>query len=189
MAAAEYFGESRMLYDYGAEAERTSPAVRKLFYEADDPAALAEWITTNDIAFISGHFKLARYTSTLPDADVITWVRDPVERVRSLHAHRTEAHGLSTSLDEFSERPRWRNGIAIQAGDDPAAYTAVGVLDRHEESVTHINARLGIDLAVRHDNHGADRDDIDDDLRAEILRRNPEDHTFVDAANSLLDAN
>ena len=186
-AAAEHFGESRMLYDYGLEAPRTSSIVRELIYDDDNPAALAEWARTHDIAFLSGHFKLDRYRHLFPNAQFITWVRDPVDRVRSLHAHRSDAHGLNASLDEFSERPRWRNGITIQAGDDPNAYTAIGVLERHGESIERINTQLGIELAVRHDNHGSTRNDIAGDLCAEIRRRNTLDQIFVDQANALLD--
>ena len=186
-AAADHFGESRMLYDYGIGSARTSSIVRELIYDGNNPDALAGWARAHDIAFLSGHFKLDRYRYVFPDARFVTWVRDPVERVRSLHAHRTNAHGLKASLDEFSGRRRWRNGITDQAGEEPAAYAAVGVLERHTESIECINARLGIDLAVRHDNDGSTRSDIADDLHAEIRRRNTLDTTFVDQANALLD--
>ena len=61
MAAAEHFGEDAMLYDYGPDAPRTSPIVRELLYDANEPDHLVEWIHNNGIKFISGHFRMNRY--------------------------------------------------------------------------------------------------------------------------------
>ena len=52
MAAAEYFGEDAMLYDYGP-APKTSPIVRELKYELKQPQALVEWIHDLSLIHIS----------------------------------------------------------------------------------------------------------------------------------------
>ena len=185
MAAAEYFGEDAMLYDYGP-APKTSPIVRELKYELKQPQALVEWIHDNGIEFLSGHFRYDQYAALLPDATFITWVRDPVERVRSLHNHRSRHYDETQSLKEFARRPRACNRIAGLAGN-PADYAAIGVLERHRESIQVLNEQLGLNLAVRHDNSLGDAQPLGNKLRVEIQRRNSDDQDFVDAANARLD--
>ena len=186
MAAAEYFGEDAVLYDYGP-AQKTSPIVRELKYELERPDDLARWIKDNQIAFLSGHFRYEQYAALLPDATFVTWVRDPVERIRSLYNHRTRHYDETSKLKDFVRKPRNCNKIAGLAGD-PSNYAAIGVLERHAESIKMINAQLGIELAVRHDNQLGDAQPLGNKLRNEILRRNAEDQLFVEAADTRLDA-
>ncbi len=185
-AAAEFFGEASMLYDYGPKAPATSPIVRALRYESEEPARLGEWIRTNTINFISGHFKVDFYTSLLPEAKAITWLRDPAERVRSLHQHRSLNHDETETLDAFSARPPFRNGMTDQAGSDLDAYAAVGVLEHHVDSLAMLNATLGIDLDVRRDNTGTLSPDIDESLRQRINNRNRKDVALVAEATRRL---
>ena len=187
MAAAEHFGEDAMLYDYGPDAPRTSPIVRELLYDADEPDHLVEWIHNNGIKFISGHFRMNRYPTLLPEADLITWVRDPVARVVSQHQHRTRSLGEKRPLDEWAEKPKWQNLITRQTGTDLARFASVGVLERHAESIARLNAAFGIDLAVRHDNELTATTTVPDQQRQRILELNHDDHTFVDRANHRLD--
>lgn len=187
MAAAEHFGEDAMLYDYGPDAPRTSPIVRELLYDADEPDHLVEWIHNNGIKFISGHFRMNRYPTLLPEADLITWVRDPVARVVSQHQHRTRSLGEKRPLDEWAEKPKWQNLITRQTGTDLARFVSVGVLERHAESIARLNAAFGIDLAVRHDNELTATTTVPDQQRQRILELNHDDHTFVDQANHRLD--
>lgn len=187
MAAADHFGEDAMLYDYGPAAPRTSPIVRELLYEAEQPDALVEWIASNGIEFISGHFRLQRYPSQFPEADLITWVRDPVERVRSQYQHRSRFLGEKRPIEEFIEKKRWRNLITAQTGTDPARFRAIGVLERHEESIEVLNAQLGLSLTARHDNRTDHEARVNDELRARIRAHNLDDYAFVDAANLRLD--
>ena len=187
MAAAEHFGEDAMLYDYGPDAPRTSPIVRELLYDADEPDRLVEWIHNNGIKFISGHFRMNRYPTLLPEASLITWVRDPVARVVSQHQHRTRSLGEKRPLDEWAEKPKWQNLITRQTGTDLARFASVGVLERHAESIARLNAAFGIDLAVRHDNELTATTTVPDQQRQRILELNHDDHTFVDQANHRLD--
>lgn len=187
MAAAEHFGEDAMLYDYGPDAPRTSPIVRELLYDADEPDHLVEWIHNNGIKFISGHFRMNRYPTLLPEADLITWVRDPVDRVVSQHQHRTRTLGETRPLEEWVEKKRWRNIITRQAGVDPNRFAAIGVLERHEESIELLNAYLGLEIQSRHDNQSEPQELLDDSLRARIHALNLDDHAFVEAANARID--
>lgn len=186
MAAAEHFGEAAMLYDYGPDAPRTSPIVRELFYEAEQPERLVEWIHNNGIEFISGHFRMNRYPTLLPEADLITWVRDPVGRAVSQHQHRTRSLGEKRPLAEWAEKKRWRNLITRQTGVDPDRFQVIGVLERHGESVELLNAKMGLALQPRHDNTGDSPELLDDELRSRIQALNETDYAFVESAKRRL---
>lgn len=186
-AAEAYFGEEHVLNDYGPDAPRTSPVVRELLYERDDIEALVQHIQRSNIEFLSGHFKLDRYKPHLPTAHFVTWLRNPIDRVVSLHAHRTRIGLNDAPLPEFSERPRFRNGQVIQAGDTSEEYTAIGFLEDHARSVTLLNERLGIDLAVRHDNVSASKpSELDVELGEKIAFYNTLDVAFVDKARRFM---
>lgn len=182
-AAEEHFGEQSVLHDYGADAPRTSAVVRELVYERDDPGALAQHIQNSNVEFLSGHFKLDRYKPHLPTARFVTWLRDPVDRVVSLHAHRTRIKLNEAALPEFSERPRFRNGQVIQAGDSCTEYAVIGFLEDHERSVRQLNERLSIDLAVRHDNVSTSKGaELESGLRDKIAFYNKLDVDFFERA-------
>ena len=182
-AAEEYFGEQHVLHDYGADAPRTSEVVRELIYGRDDFSAFARHVENANIEFLSGHFKLDRYKPHLRSAQFVTWLRDPVNRVVSLHAHRTRIELNNASLPEFSEQPRFRNGQVIQAGDLCTEYAAIGFLEDHARSLQQLNDRLDIDLAVRHDNVStSNASELEPDLRDRIAFYNKLDVAFVEKA-------
>jgi len=186
-AAAEQFGESAMLYDYGPDAPITSPIVRELIYESNEPERLAEWIRANGVEFLSGHFEVDRYRTLLPEADLVTWVRNPVDRVRSQHQHQSQFYSQNKTLEEVSQDLDWRNRITVQTGIDPSIYRVIGVLKRHDESIEVLNRELGLSLVSRHDNSLAERDALDREARRRIRRRNLQDARFVRAAVQRLD--
>lgn len=187
-AAASYFGDEAMLYDYGQDAPLTSPVVRDLLYERNDPDALVAHLRDANIRFLSGHFKWQKYAALCPTADLVTWVRNPVQRVVSLHAHRSAAHGNEQPIAEFSAVRAFRNGMVDQAGDAVSTYAAVGVLERQAESIAVLNARLGIALPNRHDNATAlPTPKVEGKLDTLIANRNGKDVAFVDAAHRQLD--
>lgn len=201
-AAAAYFSDENVLYDYGATAPLTSPLVRELLYEKDDIEGLASQMLKSNIEFLSGHFKRERYHSVLPHATFITWVRDPVDRVLSLHRHRTKTHPNTPDLEEFSRTLAFRNGIVEQAGSEPDRYAFIGVLERHDESVARLNEIMGLDIAIRHDNAaieshehrpsalaedtGREHRPIESRILTKVKNLNGKDDAFVAAANARL---
>ena len=69
---------------------------------------------------ITGHFRASKYYALYPDAKLVTWVRDPVERVISHYyhwlRHPTRRHSVchrlhkeNLSLVQFAEIPEMRN--------------------------------------------------------------------------------
>lgn len=94
---------------------------------------------------IHGHFRAGRYEAHFPGAPVVTWLRDPVERVASHYyfwqRYPDRAHGVCRqvlrerlSLEEFAEIPAMRDLQSRYCDGWPLArFAFVGVVERFHE--------------------------------------------------------
>ena len=101
---------------------------------------------------IHGHFAPEVFLPRFPDAKLITWVRDPVERVVSSYCHRLrdpdlkhpvtrELHEKKLSLLQFAALDLMRNEMSRFFGQPaPARYAFVGLTEEYE---------LGLELFFR----------------------------------------
>lgn len=106
---------------------------------------------------IHGHFRADKYLSRFPNARLVTWVRDPVERVVSHYQHwkrnRNMSHSISRriirenlSLLQFAEievmrnlQSRYLNGVPL---DD---FWFVGVQEYFEAMIPLFYAQLNLE--------------------------------------------
>lgn len=116
---------------------------------------------------IHGHFRADKYRTRFPDARLVTWLRDPVERVVSHYRHwkrnRNTSHSISRrllrenlDLVQFAEidvmrnlQSRYLNGVPLQD------FWFVGVQEYFEAMIPHFYAQLGLEAvahkAITHD--------------------------------------
>lgn len=106
-------------------------------------------------ACIHGHFLADTFVDRFASATLLTWVRDPVERVVSNYYHFLRApdmrdeccrrlHADQLSLREFAELDWMRNTMTHYfAGLGLDDFAAVGVSEYPNESLALIRARLG----------------------------------------------
>lgn len=138
---------------------------------------------------IHGHFQSDRLTGLFPDARLITWVRDPVERVVSSYCHRLrdpdplhpvchELHEKKLCLADYAALPLVRNEMTLYFGSKPPAdFFFVGIVEEFERSLGVMTRKLGIPSAtLRRDNVNPDkpvgRYQLEPALRNEILALN-----------------
>jgi|GEM_PF-4667221 len=85
VSAEEYFGEHNILRDYGADSSNTSADIIE--------------------SLLCGHFSLPRYSEVFPDSPIMTFFRNPVNRVVSEFVHFTNHYGYTETLEEmFNQR-------------------------------------------------------------------------------------
>ena len=151
-------------------------------------------------ACIHGHLQVRKYLDTYPDAQLVTWLRDPVERVVSHYYHWKQRpdYGHSTcrrliredlSLVEFASLPEMQNlqhryldGIPLEA------FWFVGIQEYYEDLIGQFYRQLGetpreiasANVNTRHKQ--GDRYPLDADVRAHILRMNEVDRLLYEAA-------
>lgn len=145
-----------------------------------------------DATCVHGHFQTDQLTRLFPRAKLITWVRDPVERVISSYYHRLrdpdpqhpvchELHSKKLSLPAYAALPLVRNEMAHFFGSkQPEDFMFIGLVENFADSLARMAGLLGLSVApLRRDNVNpakpADRYEIDPGIRQEILRLNEKD--------------
>jgi hypothetical protein len=110
---------------------------------------------------IHGHFGAQKFLSCYFDADLVTWLRDPIERVVSEYEHLKRSpdpdSGLSqlisrgASLIEFAEHPYARDTqTRYFDGVDAARFAFVGVSEKFDLELERFQEVTGIALPKGH---------------------------------------
>jgi len=138
-----------------------------------------------DATCIHGHYQTDKLTRLFPEARLLTWVRDPVERVVSSYFHRLrdpdpqhpvcrELHEKKLSVVEYASLPLVRNEMARFLGSkQPADFFFIGIVEQFEASFALMARLLGITgTSLRRDNVNpekpAGRYTLDPSVRREI---------------------
>ncbi|MBI3884806.1 MAG: sulfotransferase family 2 domain-containing protein [Opitutae bacterium] len=141
---------------------------------------------------VHGHFPADQFAGRFPEARLVTWVRDPVERVASSYYYRLrhpdwrhpvcrELHAKKLSLADYAALPLVRNEmVRFFGGKQPADFFFIGVMEEFARSLARMSSLLGLPAAPeRHDNGNPDkktsRYEIDPGVRREIEELNEGD--------------
>tara|TARA_B100001063_G_C16745626_1_gene547316 strand:+ start:601 stop:1572 length:972 start_codon:yes stop_codon:yes gene_type:complete len=146
VAAERYFGKEDVFYDYGPNANETNPDIRTLDYQKRDRYAAGMKIVEK-AKFLTGHINHPKYAPFIPAKNAITFVRDPIQQVRSHYEHFTRHHRYKKSFSEFVNEPRFKN-VQYKAfqGTWPDAIGFIGLTERYSESLALINKMYSIDI-------------------------------------------
>jgi hypothetical protein len=143
---------------------------------------------------VRGHFPYYRYYHLKENHGwkMITWVRDPIERLLSQYNHfRTRPLYKKVSYRRIVKRTRKINIVQfskIQSnfltrylGEDPSIYDFIGVVEEHDESIKRFNKQFGLRLIYeKHNVHTWLKAEITDDEREKIKRDHKKDYKFLE---------
>jgi hypothetical protein len=139
---------------------------------------------------VHGHYQTDVLTGRFPDAQLLTWVREPVERVASSYHHRLrepdwshpvchELHTRKLSLEAYAELPLVRDEMTRFFGSKrPADFAFIGLVERYEESFARLGEFLGFS------GRPARRDNVNPDRRNEGYEIDPGVRRAVEALNA-----
>jgi len=174
------FGKRKVHRDYGGIEWATDKLIQKALYshEAKDPAeALRHACRRNKLRCIHGHFYAEKYYRLLPEADLVFWVRDPVERVISqfFHVRRVEDRDTEESrlvyegqvnLWEYAEMEEIRNLQARRISNVPfEKFSFIGVAEHFEESVQAFSRTFNLRVKPKYA-----RKKVNDNRQKPVLR-------------------
>ncbi len=146
-SAEQYFGPDQVLNDYGDKSASTSEDIRSAFYDSDDVAKLRQ--TGVEHKFLTGHFTLAKYREIFPDSPVVTFFRNPVDRVISEYIHFASHYDFEGDLREFYTRPHFQNRQhTSMAGCVPEDLDFFGITEDYQSSLEKFNQRYGTNLPL-----------------------------------------
>lgn len=147
---------------------------------------------------IHGHYSPDELARRFPEAELITWVRDPVERIASSYYYRlrcpdwknaicVELHEKKLSLLQFAELEWMRDEMSRFFGNKtPADYAFVGIVEDLEASLSRFFRRFkSAPLAMPKQNSNPSQTgavyDISPAVREKILQLNQADNRLYQA--------
>lgn len=173
------FGSHNVMVDYGESVSETSNHVVETIYKNKDMYALLE----NQPKAIFGHVPARKYINLSRYENVITFVRDPIERVVSEYKHVVRHENYNGTLSEFANMPRNKNTMHQYLSGVPwLALGYIGVSTRFDESVEMINAKYGLNLYSKKLNRSPtlQRFEISQEEREELVELNQLDISIYD---------
>lgn len=184
LAAERHFGPEALLFDYGGEAAQTSPLVKHWIYERRDAEGFREAVASGPFRFLSGHFNRDKYAS-LSDARLVTWMREPVDRLWSSYRHWRRHQGFTGSFSDFLEQPRRQNQQARILGDRLDGLSFVGLTERYASDLEDFNAAFGTAFWMLRANEAPAGDEDRPSAEEVALARtlNDRDRALYEAAN------
>ena len=146
VSLAEHFNDEEMLWDYGADSKDTSPLIMQCMHKEKDPYK----ILASQPKAIYGHSPVKRYLNLSSTNNVITFLRDPVERVWSEFKHFKRVDNFTGSLEEFVNTKRFINSQqAFLVGMPWPAIGFIGISERYKESLELLGKKLGLNLTEK----------------------------------------
>lgn len=139
-AMYRYFGKRHVCHDYRGEAKLCDRIVLdNINGRLMAPAFKSQF---NEIGYsaLTGHIPSARYADQFPSSFFVSFVREPISRLRSLFAHKKRHAGLKCDFMDFALDPRNQNvQTRLLAGMPWPSMGGVGVTERYSDSLKCIN--------------------------------------------------
>lgn len=136
---------------------------------------------------VSSQNPIRHWIGAFHPASIVTFLRDPVERVASSYRMHVRQKRFSGSFAEFYQS---RDQINVQSqqlrGMDLHKLGFVGLVESMPDMLRALSRHLGVELRMRHDNGAgrSSRPEIDSATRSRILALNEDDlclHRHVEA--------
>ncbi len=153
LSAEQYFGPDQVLNDYGEKSPSTSEDIRASVYSNSDVKSLRKAGLKKN--FLTGHFILAKYREVFPDSPIVSFFRDPVDRVISEYIHFSSHYNFEGSLKEFYSKSHFQNRQThAMSGALPTDLDFFGITEQYEESLNLFNQRYGTKFPMARLNTG-----------------------------------
>jgi hypothetical protein len=137
-AIEEKVGEENSFYDYGPHSNVTSPLILEQRYKLKNIRGIEDALSAphNRLTLLCGHTRASIYSSIISPCNIITFLRNPIDRVVSHYEHLRRHNNYHGSLEEFCVKPHFRNIQSKSLQGYPLELVGfVGITDLFEESI------------------------------------------------------
>lgn len=194
-AAIKHWSAKKVLSDYGAS-KHSSPVVTRLVHADRDYHQFNLYLEKQSIKMLSGHAPVRFYRRIFPANRLITFVRDPVERVISHFRTACQFQSFSGSLEEFCTNPENINLQSRYLAQMPIELIGfIGLTERFEESLQLFNQQynqkflpLQLNQQASIERGRSKRDEVSQKEHDLITLHNGEDIALYAAAKQLFES-
>jgi len=145
-AAETYFNIQNTYYDYGIKSTETHPKILELDYQNQDRFAAGTYIM-NHAQFLSGHINFHKYAPFFMAKNIITFLREPSQQIRSHFEHYARHHNYKETFESFIQDKRFCNlQSRLLRGLPTNAYGFIGITEEYNTSIELINTYYKIDI-------------------------------------------
>lgn len=188
----QYFGREQVCRDYGAGSPETSPIAAQWVHERKDLWAFRRQFEQSGYQFLTGHFGAQRYLPAFPLGNMLTFLRDPLQRAVSEYHHLVKYMGYEQDLPHFFRSPEYVNRQHKMFQGVPwIALGLVGITEMYDESLAQLKHKFGLDIPRLETNTGRENwrepYTLPEAQEKEFRRLNAADFRFYDLARTQLE--
>lgn len=176
--------------DYGSGNEHTSDLVNEHVYGSNNLYALKESLSNRN-TWLCGHMHLIKYLGIAEPQNMVTFVRDPVERVISHFNHEARWVNSELTIESFlnshsakNSQHRFLNGLPI------SLIGFVGITEQYSQSLALLDSQMAIKVEEakfnENDKKVSNVGDLDEATLARIKEQNTLDQQLYTSAINLL---
>lgn len=143
------FGLKNVVRDYGPHAEETTNIVHEYLYckESKCPKLLVKAADALDAKILIGHFDAKKYSDFFAPENIITFVREPLERTCSEYLHRIRQSKFSGSFSDYIEGQNVINSQSRLLYGLPEG-SFIGVTEHYREALRYLNNRHNLKVRL-----------------------------------------
>lgn len=188
----EAVGREYVCRDYGAGNPETSAIVNHCVYEKSDFWEFKKQFADSGYRFITGHFGAQRYLPVFPTGNMITFLRDPLQRAVSEYHHLVKHAGYEHSLEHYYRSPEFINRQHNMFRGVPwVALGFIGITELYKESLELLEHSFGLDIPQLQSNTGRDNwrepYQLTEEQDNEFRKLNAADFRFYNLARTQLE--
>lgn len=147
-SAKKRWGERKVWSDYGNTRHSSDP-VRLLIHEQRDYFAFQNAMQAKRVRMLSGHAPVRYYRRIFPAANIITFLRDPIDRTISHYYTACSRQGFNGNFEAFCNIPEHQNVQSRYLEQMPVeALGFVGLTERYSEGLEIFNKSFAQKLSV-----------------------------------------
>ncbi|MFC6669093.1 hypothetical protein [Marinobacterium aestuariivivens] len=155
LGAEQALGAQSMVYDYGAESPETSAITQKHVYQEQDFWGFYGACYESGAAIVGGHMNCNRFVAGFGVENIVTFVRDPLQRIASEYQHFVRVKNYKGTFRDFYSQSRMQNRLSRAFRDVPLYSVGfVGVTERYNDSLDMLNELSGLGIPRREENLG-----------------------------------
>jgi len=159
-------------YDYGLDSAETTPLVREFIYERKDPWLFRQKCCSQNVKVVAGHFAAEKYVHLFGAERLVTFLREPLQRIISEFKHFQRHNGFEGSFEDYFNRPSFKNRQTALIGQVPIPLCGfVGLTDYFMESLTQAGEFMQIDIPNLELNLGKRATSDTHEIAPEVLNR------------------